>query len=186
MLIEFVGCPSSGKTTIAAKLFARIKEAELPAEFLVEQARSYIVEAKLFRQTQDLVLDDRDQRSICEKQLKMESDWSFVCSPETILICDSSPLNSFLYMGSVTSSFKGPVLARHRDLKPLVFECGYVNFNPLVRDSNRIHSQTQIKAIDEKVREFLVVNSIQTIPLQGSLDSKVAKAFDAVMAKVLE
>jgi len=46
MFVGFVGSPLSGKTTVAAKVFAKLKKAGMPVEFIPEQSRFYIAQAR--------------------------------------------------------------------------------------------------------------------------------------------
>ena len=46
ILINFIGQPSSGKTSLSAKLFARLKELELDAEYVYEYVKGWAWEGK--------------------------------------------------------------------------------------------------------------------------------------------
>ncbi len=94
MLVGFIGIPNSGKTTLAAETFVRLKKIGVVSEFVVEIARQHIA----FRRKNGdgiLVLTDEDQEAIMEKQLNTEE---LMDSTDTITVSDSSPLNALMYM----------------------------------------------------------------------------------------
>lgn len=159
MLFNFIGCPQSGKTTTAAMLFASLKETGVVAEFCSEQARFYIakkrVELKL-RPEDPLELTDEDQLKIMQAQVEAEEILVKACGDKVMVISDSSPLNSMLYM---TPEFRSrPEVLRLADrvlmLKPVSFYCHPI-YKPYLDDPNRIHSEIQSREIDKLIPEML-------------------------------
>ena len=103
MLVGFIGIPSSGKTTAAAQTFVELKKMGVSAEFVVEIARQHIAKKRQKTGVEQVVLDDKDQVEIMHEQLNAER---LMNSPKTIVVSDSSPLNSLMYMGEYVKGGK--------------------------------------------------------------------------------
>lgn len=154
MLINFLGCPSSGKTTCAAALFARLKESGISSEFVAERARRYIAEQK--RQngwTGVVTLNDEHQQEIMQQQMYDEWLMHRSVNGESIVISDSSPLNSLLYMQDVDQKTLD-LATRAVNLTDLTFYCYPIEFGATV-DPNRIHSENESSQIDQKIPELI-------------------------------
>lgn len=161
MNVRFLGCPSSGKTTVATFAFAKLKEANLPVEFIPEAARLYIAWKRVNKKlqpTDKLELNDQDQFSILDQQAMLENTMSKACGKEVIIISDAWSLLSILYMSEATR--KDPrlrqVLKEH-DLpnnNDLVFYCAPVPRSTAL-DPNRVHSEEQAISIDKLIPEML-------------------------------
>lgn len=143
MLVGFIGSPCSGKTTVASKLFAELKDMGLPTDYVVEQARFYIAN-KRFTQRQNgannaITLSDDDQLAIARQQFRHEI---VMADPQTILLTDSSVLNSLLYMSpefrltEEVQSLARAAAARY----DILFICHPVK-RPDGVDPNRIHDE---------------------------------------------
>lgn len=158
MLVSIIGCPSSGKTTTAAMVFAQLKEQGLLAELIPEQARIYIAEKRVsegLRYDEFPKLNDVDQGNIMLKQLLLEETMLKACHPDTIIVCDSSTLNSLLYMSE-------PYLKRDhikeysfRALKQ--YDAVYYSTPTGMYgsgDANRIHDEAFSLKLDERIPKF--------------------------------
>lgn len=166
MLINFIGSPSSGKTTLAAATFATLKAEGIPVEYVSEQARVYIAEKRVMEglHPQDPVsLDDLDQLNIMLRQGQSEDVMMRACGPDVIVISDSSPLNSLLYM---TPEILARDVSLKQDLlylsqieqelghKTLYFLCEPITSGEAL-DPNRVHNKEQILEIQERIEEVL-------------------------------
>jgi len=159
MIVSFIGSPSSGKTTLAAKLFVYLKTNDYPCELLTEQARLVIAKIRYdekLKVNAKLQLFDKDQRHIMQQQLKWENILGSGMSSRNILVTDSSPFNSLLYL-----TYQGkedfltqPFIKIANQTADLVF---YVKpiANFVDNDPNRIHDQKQSRNIDVEVRPTL-------------------------------
>jgi hypothetical protein len=152
MRLSFIGCPCSGKTTTAAMTAARLKEVGVGCEFVVEQARLYIAEKRRslkLKPTDSLALNDDDQIAIMQKQLYVEGLMADAVGDDVILVTDSSPLNSLLYMSpSVQDRAVALGLVQEAiDTADLVFYVPPVQ-QPDYLDPNRIHDKEASLRID--------------------------------------
>ncbi len=92
MLVNMFGAPSSGKSTIAANVFARLKTDGIPAEFISERAREVIAKFK-FKKIK--TMSDEMQLEILEAQYHAET--YFKHSTDYPVIADSSTLLTLAY-----------------------------------------------------------------------------------------
>lgn len=165
MNVRFLGCPSSGKTTVATYAFAKLKELNLPVEFIPEAARLYIAWKRVnggLQPTDKLELSDHDQFSILDQQARMEKIMSKACGKDVIIISDAWSLSSVLYLSEkIRQNPAGvkqlkAILGEHEVPQPndLVFYCAPVP-RPTALDPNRVHDEDQALAIDKLIPEVL-------------------------------
>lgn len=152
MLVNMFGAPSSGKSTIAANVFARLKTNGIPAEFISERAREVIAKFK-FKKIK--TMSDEMQLEILEAQYHAET--YFKHSTDYPVIADSSTLLTLAYG---TDTFFQKYGDRVKQLvNNMVSEMDLVFYLPL-RDSvqddpNRIHNYEQCLEVDTKIRNIL-------------------------------
>jgi nicotinamide riboside kinase len=190
MLINIVGTCHSGKTTLAAKLFTKLKEDGFETEFISEQAKTHIVNVRRrdnLSVGQKIYLDDVDQLEIMKKQVYIEETFVKFSSKYAFIVSDSSPVNTLLYMSPECRNTKDVQLyiQRNIDLKPLVF---YVKKTPGVyhKDSNRIHDEEFSAKAELELPKLLVefAPELDIHFLQGGIKDKYTKALTTVLNKV--
>jgi thymidylate kinase len=174
MIINLIGSPASGKTTTAAMVFARIKEQNIPAEFIVEQARVFIAQKRnaLGLKPEDkLILTDDDQLAIIKSQIALERTMIQACGPSVVVISDSSALNSLLYMSQellntsqVNELIKGITDNYALAGKSLVFWTSLLKV-PSGLDPNRVHDQDMIDKIHYKIPRILAAKIPNLTPI---------------------
>ena len=189
MRISIIGGPCSGKTTTAAMAFATLKETGINCEFVVEQARVYIAKKRYeIGPENKLVLEDEDQLKIMQQQIQMEDMYDAVCDKNTIVICDSSPFNSLLYM---SPDVRETALAT-KLVEKAVFNADLVFYAPLVEefglvDLNRVHDREQSLAIDSEIPKVLQQYAPSVwktlIPLQGHPQARLSKVTSEIMLR---
>jgi len=190
MRVSFIGCPCSGKTTTAMMVVAQLKEAGISCEFIAEQARVYIAEKRYLdrlKPEQSLVLTDFDQTSIMERQLRMEKIMSSVTGPSMIVVSDSSPLNSLLYMSEdYRDKVPAAILEEAIQGSDLVFYAppvsGSNGFDP-----NRVHDQEQSLKVDGSIpsilEKFAPSVNAKAIALSGDPTCRLSQVFEAIINK---
>lgn len=161
MNVRFIGCPSSGKTTVASLAFSKLKEAGMPAEFLPEAARIHIANKRVKRNlkpTDKLELTDADQFAILEQQAQLENIMAQACGKEVIIVSDAWSMCSLLYLQDATLSDPRLSILLNDYCLPcrgdLVMYCAPVP-HPHALDPNRIHSEAQALEIDKKIPGML-------------------------------
>lgn len=169
MLIGFIGCPNSGKTTTAAMTFADLKNMGVNSEWIPEQARLYIAERRLINRQppgSNVELGDLDQVRIYKKQIRAEDVMLRSSGAGTVIVTDTSVLCTWLYMDELSRSLASQELAQHALNYDLLFYCAPVRMQgPL--DPNRVHGEEQALRIDSEIPKLLERFHIKPIPLLG-------------------
>lgn len=167
MKVGFIGCPSSGKTTLAAMLFARLKDDGLVVEFLAEEARRYIAMKKM--EPGEFCLTKEDQIAIMNDQINMEWVFNHKQVKENILISDSSWANAFGYMDydklSDVPSVSGNTRIQPYDVLFYTPPIPYVGSI----DPNRVHSYEQAVLVDSRLKKLVFGYGVEGVPLCDKL-----------------
>jgi hypothetical protein len=193
MLISFVGCPCSGKTTTSSSLFNKLKLGGLPVENLSEEARVVIAKKRYLakQEGKPFVLTDEDQWHIMKTQANREAalDLSLSDTPGGLVIADGSCLNSLLYMSEEYRQDPAvkDLTKKMVSMTALVFYCKPVDLPDYVKgiDPNRVHNQDQSRVIDEQILDLLRSIGVENYTLlQGSMDTRLSRAYQAVNIKM--
>jgi adenylate kinase family enzyme len=184
MLINFLGAPSSGKTTIAANVFARLKAMGVSAEFIAERAREVIAKYKM--QGKPLDLNDEMQNEIFLAQY--DAEMAFATGTENPIICDSSALLTLAYMSDGYAERHVKVIEHIvESITPkmdIVFYCPLVKRENL-RDSNRIHNFAQSEEVDKKIRLLIKerLTGKKVVVLSGTIEDMTYQVICEIMSK---
>lgn len=171
MLLSILGSPCSGKTTTAVTVFAQLKEQGILAEFIPEQARTYIARKRLTLglSPRDFVpLDDQDQIKIMDQQMELEALMKKACNPETIIICDSCSLNALFYMSDVClQDSKKKIVDALNLYDGVYYACPLTTF--IEGDSNRVHTAEFSRKFHDRVPGMLET-SLRDLKISLELD----------------
>ncbi len=161
MLLRFIGAPCSGKTTTAAMVFSALKNDGAVVEFIPEQARFYIARRRLelkLQPAEQLVLTPEDQEAIFRQQFINEHMLLQVGGPSVVVVTDSSPFNSLLYMAEDHREkfFQSDIWKKFKTWEETTKHKVLNFYSPLVTrskelDANRIHSEQQSYDIDQSI-----------------------------------
>lgn len=188
MLISILGCPCSGKTTTAAMAFAYLKEKSILSEFVPEQARFYIANKKVTQNltpNDTLTLTDEDQINIMEIQLMTEQVISKSVTKDTIIICDSSAINSLFYMSETalnTERVKN-LINQALDQYDAIYFSRTLN-QYILNDSNRIHDETFSKNLDENIPAFCA-NYLPNLKISAQLTGSTQTRMTTLVNDIL-
>ena len=196
MLISFIGAPCSGKTTVAAMVFASLKESGQFAEFVPEQARLYIAHKKLeiYQQTNlseplnvsdvPITLTDNDQVQIMLQQRAADHLMQISGSLLSTVVSDSSPISALFYMSESVAqqASKTKIILEACESTDLFF---YVK--PILGhakgDSLRVHDEEFSKQLDAKIVNIIAQLCPQiapkVVPLVGSTEQRKIQALTA-------
>lgn len=191
MLINFIGSFNSGKTTLAAKLFAALKESNLTCEFIPEQARFYIAEKRITNKLNNIVLNNIDQLNILIKQFEAEKLMLNSCDRDTIIITDSSIYNSLLYMDDdFIEKFADNTLIditnyydKYNPDNIMTFICDpVINTYSNTPDKNRIHTQEHTDKINNRLDKLFGYYKIPR--LSGDIKSRFNTSYLNIIDKL--
>jgi hypothetical protein len=187
MLIGYLGIAGSGKSTIACNLFSKFKLDAQNTELILEEARRFISEYRFKNQiphNQPVSLTDKDQTEIAARQFNIEKNFKHSCGPTTIIISDSSSLNSLLYINDSflkETSFDDYLFTQLKGHYDLLFFCHPIDFQYLPHDSNRIHNKEQLEKIDLRAKELLIKLKNRGFPVYELMDDSESRIRDAGM-----
>lgn len=191
MLFNFIGCPSSGKTTTAAMVFASLKDVGLIAEFLPEQARRYIAELRYHSYVtpkEKVVLTDEDQLIIMENQVNLDEVFHYACGPDVIIISDSSPLNALLYMNP--ELWEDPrvenLIKRSLAITDISFYSLPVPKPNEGSDPNRVHTHEQSLEIDKRIPGMIqtIAPDLNVLQICGTTSDRMRMVQEAIQISV--
>jgi len=182
MMISFIGAPCSGKTTTAAKVFATLKESGIAAEFVPEYARVHIAELRVKGKLKDR-LSDQDVMVIGMRQRILQEIVKHG-SPSSVVIADSSPILSLLYLEQPNDAFKEQVRNAMKETD-LVLLCEPVP-PPVMKDPNRLHTFEESLEYHERLKKILADDfpELDPVLLVGDIDYRVSTAFAAIMERM--
>lgn len=167
--------------------FASLKETGIIAEFSSEQARVYIAHKRVLlglKPEDHLQLSDKDQLDIMGRQLEIDETLVKSCGPDVIIISDSSPLNSVLYM-SHECRCRPEVMDMVKHSLSLTTTSFYMH--PIYRgwsnqrDPNRIHDYSQSQEIDLLIPKLLAELpelNLKTVPVFGTTTERLLMVKD--------
>jgi len=169
--------------------FAELKRYNIPAEFIPEQARFHIAEQRFHQKLPpeaQLKLTDDDQKIIMQKQLLLEEIMTAACGPSSIIICDSSALNTLMYMTEEylqrddVKALKNQAIQRYDVVyysAPIVKQSSF--------DPNRIHDQEFSQAFDKRIPSFCS-NHFPDLHFAKTLSGTPAQRQETMMHDLME
>jgi nicotinamide riboside kinase len=166
MLVNFIGSPCSGKTTVAAGVFAELKNRGVDVDFVTERAREYIAR-KRYMEGQDFKLADSDQHQIFAEQDNVQR---YMANGKNLVICDSDPLLTLLYLERMAYfSWKIDQIVSRMGL--LVYCLPLETYS---KEKNRIHDREFALSIDRKIlphyKQLAPDVPMLTLPSVGTQD----------------
>ncbi len=140
LVINLIGGPCSGKSTIAAELFARLKKMGLCCELVSEYIKDRIYEENQTLVKHQIALFGMETYGLDNKLNKVD-----------IIVHDGSLLNNIVYDRSNDKEFHKFVTHQYHKYNNLDFfiERGTIGFE----EYGRIHNYEQSKELDIKIKE---------------------------------
>lgn len=168
LILNFFGGPSSGKSTLAAGVFYKLKTNIYNVELVTEFAK-------------DLVWEKRNSALKCQpfvfgQQLhKIEK----IVGQADIIVTDSPLLLSTIYSQDYPESFLHSVVDIFKTFNNLNYfiERGENSYDPVGRNENLEQATT----IDEKIKKFLNMNNIRYFTVNKRDEDNVVQVYNGVM-----
>lgn len=169
--------------------FAKLKELGFACEFITEQARLYIAKKRYIlneKPSDNIELTDDDQMRIMLNQIDTEKMVAKAVGDDVVVISDSSPLNSILYM---SEAFRQEVFVKEAvaEVKTdIVFYCApvatYAQYDP-----NRVHSHDVSLTIDSQIptvmNQFAPEVWSKVVHLTGDPNARMHKVVNAILTR---
>lgn len=140
LVINLIGGPCSGKSTVAAELFARLKKMGVHCELVSEYIKDRIYEENKTMPSNQIAIFGMEHYNISTKLGKVD-----------VIIHDGSFLNNVVYKVGDNKEFDALIISEYKKFKNLDFfiKRGNIEFE----NYGRIHNLKQSKELDKIIKE---------------------------------
>ena len=141
LVINLIGGPCSGKSTVAAELFARLKKMGIKTELVSEYIKDRIYEENKTMPSNQIAIFGMEHYNISNKLGKVE-----------VIVHDGSFINNILYKKEDNQEFDNLIVSEYHKFNNLDFfiKRGNIEFE----DYGRIHNYEQSLELDEKIKQL--------------------------------
>jgi nicotinamide riboside kinase len=141
LVINLIGGPCSGKSTVAAELFARLKKMGVKTELVSEYIKDRIYEENKTMPNNQIAIFGMEHYNISNKLGKVE-----------VIVHDGSFINNILYKKEDNQEFDNLIVSEYHKFNNLDFfiKRGNIEFE----DYGRIHNYEQSLELDEKIKQL--------------------------------
>ena len=140
LVINLIGGPCSGKSTIAAELFARLKKMGIHCELVSEYIKERIYEENKTISVNQIAIFGMEHYAISNKIGKVD-----------VIVHDGSFINNIIYKHEDNPEFDKLIISEYKKFNNLDFfiKRGNIEFE----DYGRIHNLKQSKELDKLIKE---------------------------------
>ena len=140
LVINLIGGPCSGKSTISAELFARLKKMGIHCELVTEYIKDRIYEENKTMPLNQIAIFGMEHYNISNKIGKVD-----------VIIHDGSFINNIIYKNEDNLEFDSLIIGEYKKFNNLDFfiKRGNIEFE----DYGRIHNLKQSKELDRIIKE---------------------------------
>jgi len=141
LVINLIGGPCSGKSTVAAELFARLKKMGIKTELVSEYIKDRIYEENKTMPNNQIAIFGMEHYNISNKLGKVE-----------VIVHDGSFINNILYKKEDNQEFDNLIVSEYHKFNNLDFfiKRGNIEFE----DYGRIHNYEQSLELDKKIKQL--------------------------------
>lgn len=154
-IINLFGGPGSGKSTICADLFAKLKWSGIDCEMSLEYAKEKVWEKSLDVLENQIYIFGKQYHNLFRLNGKVD-----------IVITDSPILLSLIYDKNNCQNLNNLVMQEFNKFNNINF---FVNRSKNYNPNGRMQTEEQAKEIDNKVKNFLNKQSINYEIIEGNL-----------------
>ena len=154
LVINLIGGPCSGKSTVAAELFARLKKMGVHCELVSEYIKERIYEENKTMPGNQIPIFGMEHYSIVNKVGKVDC-----------CVHDGSFINNIIYKQGENPEFDTLVISEYKKFVNLDFfiKRGNIEFE----DYGRIHNLKQSKELDKIIRETYNKYNLEYIEVES-------------------
>ena len=154
LVINLIGGPCSGKSTVAAELFARLKKMGVHCELVSEYIKERIYEENKTMPVNQIPIFGMEHYSIVNKIGKVDC-----------LVHDGSFINNIIYKQGNNPEFDTLVVSEYNKFVNLDFfiKRGNIEFE----DYGRIHNLKQSKELDKIIKETYGKYNLEFIEVES-------------------
>ena len=140
LVINLIGGPCSGKSTISAELFARLKKMGIHCELVTKYIKDRIYEENKTMPLNQIAIIGMEHYNISNKIGKVD-----------VIIHDGSFINNIIYKNEDNLEFDSLIIGEYKKFNNLDFfiKRGNIEFE----DYGRIHNLKQSKELDRIIKE---------------------------------
>ena len=140
LVINLIGGPCSGKSTIAAELFARLKKMGIKSELVPEYIKDRIYEENQTMPKNQIAIFGMEHYNISNKLGKVD-----------VIVHDGSFINNIIYKTEENKYFDDLIISEYKRFWNLDFfiKRGNIEFETY----GRIHNLKQSKELDKTIKE---------------------------------
>lgn len=168
--LNFYGGPSSGKSTLAARVYACLKEMNHRAEMVQERAKELVYEGRDMKK-----LSEAERLALLADQLLREERVKHV----KFMITDSPMLLTAYFH---PHDYALEIVKRHLGDDEIHF---WVVRPELFEEEDRSHNKDESVAIDAEMRAFLKKTGIKLIEVDGRPEERLLKVIVALTERKL-
>ena len=140
LVINLIGGPCSGKSTVAAELFARLKKMGIKTELVSEYIKDRIYEENNTMPNNQIAIFGMEHYNISTKLGKVD-----------VIVHDGSYINNIIYKTEYNKEFDDLIISEYKKFNNLDFfiKRGNIEFESY----GRIHNLKQSKELDRIIKE---------------------------------
>lgn len=154
LIINLIGGPCSGKSTISAELFARLKKMGIHCELVSEYIKERIYEENKTMPVNQIAVFGMEHYSICNKINKVD-----------VIVHDGSFINNIIYKKEDNSEFDNLIVSEYKKFNNLDFfiKRGNIEFETY----GRIHTLEQSLELDRIIKNTYKMYDLDFIEVEA-------------------
>jgi nicotinamide riboside kinase len=169
IVVNFFGGPCSGKSTMAAHLFAELKWRGIRTEYIPEVVKTMVFAERWIDLANQICVFGDQLREVAVRAGKVD-----------VIVLDTSLLNSLTYHADKTSpAFKQLVLDEYHRFRNVNI---FIERNHPYDTTGRYESEEEARVKDREVLTMLETNGIEFVRIKGgpeNMPKVLAAVFDA-------
>ena len=170
LVINLIGGPCSGKSTIAAELFARLKKMGIKSELVSEYIKDRIYEENQTMPKNQIAIFGMEHYNISNKIGKVD-----------VIVHDGSFINNIIYKSEENKNFDNLIVSEYCKFNNLDFfiKRGNIEFE----EYGRIHDLKQSKELDKIIKE--TYNNYELSYIEVESRDAVDKIIPIILKKLI-